>query len=225
MKHFRLFHMAAIPGKLNNRLVVGFLEILRMIQKVLRRSYSHELHNSCECHHHTGVIQKAGGYIEDQHHYEDMRFGHSDMGYSGCEIIALYNALNRLQPKTKPSLSSLIREFEKDGMLLFGLFGTSPYALDRYLRKSGFLTVFSTSSKELNAIARSSRAMILTMYNDYRDITEQVHTICITHDGSVYHAHNVYGNGRVLGPADSVNELLSRIQGGKARAICAIGIR
>lgn len=60
------------------------------------------------------------------------RYGLFPMSYNGCEIIAVYNL--RLMLGNKAELCDIAKEIYPYGSMLCGLFGTHPYALNRYFR-------------------------------------------------------------------------------------------
>ena len=212
---------AFIPRKIKNITVLRFFELLRKIQKLCvwtkRYAKKHLQANQ-------NVIANHGRtrYIEDQNSYHDMVYGRTKMSYSGCEIIAVYNSLIAL---SKPySLVDLINSFEHDGMVLGARFGTSPRALTDYFIREGYRVLSSTKACDYDDIAGQSDVIIMTMYNDCTDIMKKVHTICISHDDEGYTAHNVYGNGRLVGPYEKVSMLMESINNGLAKGIYMIGI-
>ena len=110
-------------------------------------------------------------------------------------------------------------------MALGGKFGTSPKALRDFLESKGFTTFFSTMEKDFDTLAAAYPSLIFTMYNDKNDIRKEIHTIHISKKGSMFTAHNVYCNGKVVGPFTSFDELIQNINGGKAKGISLIGIK
>ena len=115
--------------------------------------------------------------------------------------------------------------FEKDGMALNGKFGTSPKALRDFLKSNGFTAAFTAKEADFSAFAAKYPSFIFTMYNDRNDIRKEIHTIHISKKGSMFTAHNVYCNGKVVGPFTSFDELIQNINGGKAKGISLIGIK
>ena len=215
---------AFIPHKISNNMVLSFFEITRSKNRTLKREYCYHLESNNKAFSgHVDKIKRNGGYIEDQHFYKDMVFGKTTMQYAGCEIIATYNALVDLDGYI--SLPQLIAEYEKDGMALSGRFGTSPKAIKDFFNRHGYKTKMSVRSDEFEELAKHSKSLILTMYNDKDDIGKQVHTVCISKVHSRYIAHNVYGNGRVAGPFDSVSQLLININKGRIKPISLIGVK
>ena len=173
--------------------------------------------------------------IENQAQWEDIRFGagrHHSMCYSGCEIIAVFNARKRLYGSMTPEdLAELIHRFEKKGAALRGEFGTSPLALARYLKRSG-MEVRTSYGKQRSVedIERESTVMIATVYNDGNDITKQIHTVCITRDvNGGYILHNAYckdTSGRYTESISypTLREAITHISGYGAKLIYLIGI-
>lgn len=214
-----------IPKRVSNKVFVNVYDMLRGFQRLGSKKY--ELHtedNRKSFRHHSVDIARTNGYIEDQNKYTDMRYGKVTMKFSGCEIFATYNALKNLHGKSPIELSDMIKEYEKDGMVLSGKFGTAPKAIKDYLDRHGYRTTFTTKETDYDAFGENNETLILTMYNDRRSIMRAVHTVSITKDKGQYTAHNVYCNGKVVGPYASVTELVNNINHGNAKGISIIGV-
>lgn len=216
---------AFIPRHIKNKTVVKVFEWMRKFQRLFRmNNLAHVAGNEKAFSAHLDEINGCGGYVENQNSYGDMLFGKTTMQHSGCEIFATYNAIYSLMDRHIMSLAQMIAAFEKDGMVLSGKFGTAPKAIRDFLEKHGFQTEFVTDETLFEDVAKRCKSLILTMYNDRNDIRGEVHTIHISKEKQQYTGHNVYCDGRVVGPCDSIKELLSRINGGKAKGIALIGI-
>lgn len=241
---------AFIPHHIRNNTVIRFFEFLRFCGRLMKRSIRNYKNHLPEneiaytAHMHrmypkigasdgdieTDEENLMSGYIEDQKNYTDMRFGKSTVEYAGCEVISVYNALYSLSLIAKKSndavldFPKLIHEFEKDGMVFSGRFGTSPLALRDYLLKNGYPVKISIKENEFDKIADESDTVIMTIYNDADNIMEQIHTINISKQDGLYYAHNTYGNGAVIGPHPTVTSLLKYIGRGNAKGIVIIGI-
>lgn len=143
-------------------------------------------------------------YIENQAQWEHVRFGsskHSNMKYSGCEIIATFNALRALgEPCGIPEMAELIAMYERDGAMLNGEFGVSPGAIRDFFCKKGYRVEGSDSREAdiLNDRRDWVRAVIVSAYNDAHDIMAQIHTVCMTpNEAGNLVLHNAYcWNGR-----------------------------
>lgn len=175
-------------------------------------------------------------YIENQNEWGNIMYGagkHHNMRYSGCEVIATFNALKALTGTGSPeSMAELIREYEARGAALRGEFGVSPRAIEAYFRKHGFL-VTPTNKRDgesLEMVDRQSQVLIAVVYNDANDITRQIHTICITKDaGKGYVLHNAYRkdkNGKYMAsaPYATLSDAISQMSKYETKLIYLIGI-
>lgn len=215
-----------IPRWIGGKAVLWFYEFLRLLQKLSRRSFPENMHRNEErFRSHENSIWNQEGFIEDQWAYEDMAYGKTTMQYAGCEIIAVYNALFDLTGTYPVTLPEMIRQFEHKGMVLSGMFGTSPREMVRFLEKQGFLCETTTKRKRFDEMGKAYDHLILTMYNDRDDIRMQVHTVYISKEEQRLIAHNVYGNGTAFAPYDTMTELIGAVHNGKAKGISLIGIR
>ena len=217
---------AIIPNKINNETVVNALDLMRKQQKLMKKDFSANLKKNQESlkKHLEHAGKKADGYVEDQNAYTDVAYGDATMQFSGCEIFATYNAIRNIAGKATANLAQMISEYEKDGMVLSGKFGTAPKAIRDYLEKKGYKTDMTTDEKKFDEIGKKHQSMILTMYNDKNDISKEVHTVNISKDKGKFTAHNVYCNGQVVGPYDSVSEVIKNINKGLAKGISLIGV-
>ena len=211
---------AFIPG-LPNAFVVGALRFFSLFSFISKKRRDINNKNNLE-ELQTGSYAGRDGFIEDQHAMKQLRFGKTDMAYAGCEVIAVYNAL--LSLGRSADLCELISIFEKRGSVLEGRFGTSPYALYRYLVKTGLEAAFSFRRKEFEKLAAESRVFMITYYNDAKDIMQQIHTICVTKDDHAFmHPHNAYCTGKDLCTVDGLEKSLG-VQG-RAKILFMTGIK
>lgn len=223
-----------IPNRISNRTVLKTLDSMRRFQRRFHIAWGTSKKNINKNRiaadrllgsfgEGPGTDKGAPGLLEKQNSYGDISYGRSDMAYAGCEIIAVYNALISLGRRA--DLQELIRDFEQDGMVLSGRFGTAPLAIRDHLMKKGLKVRTSLDPKEYDELAADSDVSILTLYNDGRSIFQKIHTICITHGSRGYTAHNTYGDGVLIGPYPTVSELISRINCGHAKGIVMFGIK
>ncbi len=227
-----------IPGKLNNRTVVNFIDRMRWVEKRIRRNFSaNDVTNRqafdrlMETPSH-GAFVLAGmksrelspktALIERQSELRDMSLGKSTLDYSGCEVIAVYNMLLRYDGGSfKVPLPDLIETFENDGILRAGRFGVSPKAIVDYLRLIGITVNFTMDETDLDVLGYFCDHFILTVMNDKDDIFRQVHTFYIKKDGMHFTAHNAGLSMRYF----SISEIIKALPGGRAKAICLIGVK
>lgn len=214
---------AFIPKCIGNGVLVAFLEILNIFQKIFgKKSESYDF-NEKAFKNHLKYVKESSGFIEDQSKYFDMKFGKTTIAYAGCEIIACYNAINALKGRYM-SFPDVIRFFEADGMMLSGKFGTSPKAILRFFLKNNYAAEMTYNRKKFDQIGQQYEALILTMYNDSSNIMQEIHTVNITKNKGFY-AHNLTSGGRPFGPYDTVSELIAHANKGKAKGISLIGVK
>ncbi len=217
--------LAFIPGQISNKTVIDAFELMRKHQKMSGKKYDNQADNEKAFAAHKTSIEKNRGYVEDQNTYTDLKYGKSTVQAAGCEIIAAYNALFNLHGKQLFDLSELISVFEKDGMIFDGSFGTSPRAAVDFFKGKGYQAELETDEQKFDTLGKNFHSFILTMYNDAKDISQEVHTINISKDkNGKYTAHNTYCDGKVVGPFNSVSETIANINSGKAKGISLIGI-
>ena len=155
------------------------------------------------------------------------------MDYSGCEIIATYNAILSLgETLPEQGITDLIGAYEKKGAVLWGGWGVAPRAIYRYFKEKGYDTAMtcSTAPEDIDRMGEEYRTVIITVYNDARDITKQIHTMNVSKAGqNAFVLHNCYRRDRdgsyITGaPHVSLWETIRSLGGGKALPICIIGI-
>lgn len=190
---------AWIPQHIKNKDVLAFYEILRHFSNISEKRIEKNAKINEGLLYNSKSILKSGDYIENQGEWEVVQFGslkEHNMKYSGCEIIATYNALMALgEAVSGEMMVNLISGYERDGAALNGDFGVSPVAIEDYFKNRGY-DVSITTSKEIdtiNNIGVKSDTVIVTAYNDQHDITAQVHTVSITKEADgKYCIHNSY---------------------------------
>ena len=225
-----------IPKYISNDTFIAFYEFLRKLGKALHGAYKRNEGDFRKALNDRQALirlkertARTSGYIEDQFNYLDLRYGKYSVGYCGCEVIALYNALRSLKKLGTLEFKELLVEFERDGIVLSGKFGSSPKAIADYLKKRGYRIETTTHIEEFEAVAGRSKTLILVYYNDGRDITKMVHTINISKENDyrgeeAYVAHNAYTGGRASLPQRNISELIASLAKGHAKGIYMIGI-
>lgn len=224
-----------IPEHISNKKVAAFYQILTWIKIPRFVREKNYIHNRACLENMQREVCASFAYIENQAQWGKVWFGagkHHCISYSGCEIIAVFNAWRALRgPGTLMEMADLIREFEADGAALWGEFGTAPRALIKYFRKCGLSVLVSYGENDsMKRIERESRVMTATVYNDRKDITKQIHTVCITRDSNYgFVLHNAYRrdeNGVYCAsvPYATLVEAVRHISEYESKLICLIGI-
>ncbi|MBE5883859.1 MAG: hypothetical protein E7291_05535 [Lachnospiraceae bacterium] len=177
-------------------------------------------------------------YIENQSQWNRICFGRKyQISYCGCEVIAVYNALLSLgEQMSGERMVELISFFEKKGATLGGKLGISPKAAYDYFRLCGYkVTMLHQINEEtINAIGVSSDTVIVTAYNNKRNILKGLHTVNISKDDDHrYYIHNGYrvktdsDNNKIYtasSPYRNLAEAVANISGKRSASICIIAI-
>ena len=237
MKQLKNLLVSFIPRHVRNRTFLRIYHVLALIpvpKKIRKNNYNTNLMKLKNADWDFWTVPSS--YIENQNEWSEIMYGmgpHHNMRYSGCEIIATYNARKVLTGLASPeSMAKLICEYEKCGAALWGEFGVSLWAIEAYFRRHGFpvTTTDKDDSKTLDMIERQCQVWIATVYNDANDITKQVHTVCITRDsGKGYVLHNAYlrdktGNYIASFPYVTLPDAISHISNYETKLIYLIGI-
>lgn len=190
---------SVIPQKISNKTVWKAMEWMRRhTNHIPAAVIAHNYAENMKQLRNTAIFDPAG-FIENQAQWGAVRFGsgkNHSMRYSGCEIIATFNALKALGEKADACrMAELIRHYETDGAMRNGEFGVSPGAIrDFCSEKKWKVRVTDAKSREqLDAFGAGSDVLIVTAYNDRRNIMAQVHTVCVTkNESGRYIVHNAY---------------------------------
>ena len=227
-----------IPGKLNNRRIVGTIERLRRIEKRVKRNFSENDIANREAYEKLKASPNHGAYvlagmkmhstgngpflIERQSELTNMSLGKSTLDYSGCEVIAVYNLLLKYDGGSfMVSLPELIEIFENDGILHAGRFGVSPRSILEYLRRIGLKVNYTEDESDFDLLGAFCDHFILTVMNDRDDIFKQVHTFYISKEQDKLTAHNAGLSMRYF----EISEIIKALPGGRAKGICLIALK
>ena len=189
-KFFEFIDSLDIPHTWTNEQVLLFFELTEM-NISSKATEANAAHN--EQYLTNSVL--GNGYIENQAYWGDIHYGKSNIAYSGCEIIATYNAIYDLTGSGgSDEMVKMISYFEQNGSSLYGGFGTSPKAVQEYLETQGYTTEMTckTDSESIEAIQDGYDTYIVTAYNDENKLSSEVHTVSITEDNGKYIIHNDY---------------------------------
>ena len=230
-KNVKAYAVSFVPQRVSGRTALGFMEFLRAVQPRRAALAEGNLYGNLYAYaKHRERVTRQDGYIEDQENYSDLRYGSVTVSYAGCEVIAVANVLNALRragligDEMDRELSHLLYSFEMNGKLLGGRFGTSPGALRDYMKYCGFETWLCTDPKIFPIVAGMSDVLILTCYNDEKNLLKEVHTFCISKEDG-YRTHNAYNRGKAGYRYERFEDLLRSLNGGLAKPICLVGVR
>ena len=236
---------AFVPRYIPNRLVAGVMGLLQILRKtskakvkencIVNSRLLEEQANVSE----SRVFFRPGTFIENQRKWQQVCFSREyTMSYGGCEIIAVHNALLSLGKELSGSeFAELISRFERKGAVCGGLWGIAPQSVNPYFKKLGYRVkkTWSRKEKKLNRLGEESDTLIVTSYNNGRDVFDGMHTVNISKDAEgKFHVHNDYcyyrdAKGSTIfvshGPYDTLYEAVSKMSGGTATPICVVGVK
>lgn len=190
-----------IPKRISNKAVLTVYDLFRKLSRISDRMIaSHrKVNRAILSETSKSPLKGTSGFIENQSEWSDVQIGcgkNATMRKSGCGIFAIYNALYALKRETNvETILELIARFEKSGLALKGRLGVSPKAIYEYFEETGFDVHMTISRKieDINKIGKDYEVTIVTAYNDKSDITQQIHTVCITKNiQGEYFAHNAF---------------------------------
>jgi len=150
-----------------------------------------------------------GGYINDQSDKNSqaskIRYGTGTLYENGCEVIAVNNALVSLG--NKKDIRNIAKHFETNGQTLFGIFGTSPFAVGDYFKEQGYqVETFTGDKKIYNLDIPDADTYIVSFWNSDK-VTDMIHTVSV--DKLPNGKYKIYNeNGRKSLEADSLTGYL-----------------
>ena len=117
-----------------------------------------------------------------------MKFGLSNMSRSGCEVIAVYNAL-LLHHLPAPFLD--IARYMERFRVLMGFWGTNFFALGRCLRHYGLHAERVRQPEPVEQALNAGKTVVYVYWCGKR-FRSSVHTVCLRRHGSHLHVYNAY---------------------------------
>ncbi len=120
-----------------------------------------------------------------------MKYGRSTVSYSGCECIAVYNAL--LLHGTPVPFPDVVRYMERF-RVLFGFWGTNFLALGWCLRHFGLRTKRYRFRRRIAAALVLYQPALMVYWTKHR-FASSVHTVCVRlTDAETLEVFNAYNN-------------------------------
>lgn len=214
-----------IPQNWSNETIAKAMDALVIPTDFISR-YRHYKKNPDEIK----KVYTRGKYIENQYEWDKVKYGETNMQHSGCGIIAMINAYRAMgKSLTEEEIAQIIRKFEKNGGVIRSYAGSSPKAIENYLRKNtdyGVETTTSADKSKIEKFAKNNDTVIALVYNDEKDISAGMHYVNIQKvkkkDGSVkYVVHNGGTNGKEF---DSIDKALKGM-GANTKPIKMIGLK
>ena len=214
-----------IPKYVPNETALKFFNVLRKDSKASKNKFPNNLPNNLKnFENHKKAIEKNQGFIEDQHSYIDMNYGNKTFNYSGCAVIATFNAMYDLTGNKKLSLPLLIDYFEKDGIVLSGIFGTAPTAIEDFFVIQGFKVGSTIKEEDYFLFGQKYDSFIFTFYVNKNNIFNKIHVVNITKKYKKFYVHN-NGENSCMMQYNSILDFIKRENNGKSKGIFLIGIK
>ena len=218
-----IYFNSFVQQKISNKNVLLVIDTLERASQ--NKSYKDNLElNTKNFENHLETIKNNGVYIEEQYNYGDTNYGTKTIKSSECGIIATYNVIYFLTKDENINFPKMIEAFEKEGIIIDGLFGTSTDSVEKYLKSNGYNTISSYNKEEYDNIGENYDAFIMTIYNNKFNIFEGMHFIAITKENRYFHIHNNGYNSHII-DYNSISDLLKKIDDGMAKDIFLTGIK
>ncbi len=125
------------------------------------------------------------------------------MSYNGCGAIALYNALRLIG--SKPDMGLIVTLIERYGLVLFGIFGTSPYRIRRIGSLLGAVTLPMKSFEEYEKAAEGNVSILCCWTG--KPFRSTRHFTAIDGRGGRFVVYNRYNDLETPSEIDSIGEL------------------
>ena len=137
----------------------------------------------------------------------DYKYGGMDLGWSGCEVIANYNALIILD--NPQDLNDVANWGENHGQILDGIFGTFPTSSKQLFEYLGYSVTEEMDSSKFDAQAAKGDVCIFTFTNTKGTITDGVHTVAVALENNRIAVYNEYGQDTAPGYYNSFSDMIS----------------
>lgn len=118
--------------------------------------------------------EKVRGPITDQSLLSDISFGETNVGKSGCEAVAIYNAL--IIRNKQRRLCDIIRDLQDAQTLVNrGKWGTNPFQLGRILEEYGLSQEAMETIAEAEEKMNPGDLLLVTVWNHSRRPLQGIH--------------------------------------------------
>ncbi len=118
-----------------------------------------------------------------------MRYGIVNVGWSGCGIIAVYNALLLLG--NAHCFFDVIVWGDLKASTIFGLFGTSPRKAKVLFRHLGYTVNTVLDKKQFDAQAQKADICLFTFWNQKGSLRRGIHTVCVQYNSGFLNVYNL----------------------------------
>lgn len=140
--------------------------------------------------------------------FSDFLYGSATLSWSGCEVIANYNALFILG--NPQSLNDVANWGENHGQMADGILGTFPTSSRELFEHLGYTVTTETDSSKFDSVAASSDVCIFTFWNNKDNWLEAVHTVAIEPGQDSIVVYNYYNKYAKPWYFDSISDMISK---------------
>lgn len=137
-----------------------------------------------------------------------MRYGVVNAAWSGCGLIAVYNALLLLG--NPHPLWDVIAWGDLKGAALFGIFGTSHQRAGRLFRQLGYAVTAVTDPALFDAHAQRAEVCLFTFWNRKGRFYKGMHTVCAQWREGALEVYNLYNTSDKIERLPSFGEWCKR---------------
>lgn len=141
------------------------------------------------------------GIISNQHSSDvkDLKYGFGTIGKNGCGAVAIYNIM--LLENKKTPLPNIIKAMD-GGQYFFGLLGTKPTQMMRYLKAQGYSVLLHKDKSKFDEWAQKSDYSIYI----YVGKTGGHYTLLVPNGDSTFHSINLCENNVTISDLIEQNE-------------------
>lgn len=118
-----------------------------------------------------------------------MHYGMVNIGWSGCGIIAVYNALFLLG--NPHCFYDVISWGDLKASTIFGLFGTSPRKAKILFRQLGYTVNTILDKNQFDAQAQKADICLFTFWNQRGSLRRGIHTVCVQYNSGLLNVYNL----------------------------------
>ena len=151
------------------------------IRKKLRENYIHNLEKSKALQ-----FPLCGQRLGE---LSEIRIGLKKAAHCGCGAIAVYNAMSMIGKE--PQLHDIVAAIEKRGLLFYGMFGTNPVAIGKYLTRQGIVWKRYKNAAQVEQEYEDGDAVIC-LYNWASKSGLGAHYVALGRENGVWKGYNVY---------------------------------
>lgn len=227
------FLRGVIPNYVSNTFTVFGYGLLSYVSKVDKNLVKEHATANITSLKENNAFFVPGAFVENQSCWKKVFFGKNTVvSQAGCAALATYNALVALKKKPdENTMIQILEKMERKGIAVGGNYGVCPGAIKRYFKENGYKTTEYAGSlaEKINAIGENCDTLIVSIYNDGRDISAGLHFVCVSkkEDGT-YASHNTYylkdGVYSERGGFRSVAETVAQMTPDEPKVLWTLGI-